>query len=540
MPGWFATEPADPPRSAGPATPPEDLFATYGTAGLWWPTWDLGCSGAAEGLVTDMANLPMDWMSASINGTASVRAIAWEDDWLGPIDDAAAALGDRLGTFFATAMGLALAGVGVWMIWRARSAQYGEITTAAAWAVGLIALGALALSYPSWAGRTFDDVVVGSARLVNDALAGESAPDPEAGIDPAVAQINGDVAYRVWLRGMFGSDSTATATDFGPRFYSAMAFSWSELPVLDAGGPPAAALIEAHQRAFVDAARDLEAADPQAYRTMQGKGAFSTRIPTGLLGWLLVGALCIMAGVSALLVLVARLVGRGLVMALPVVAPFGALYRWSGPVRKLGGIAQAVVVALITATVAGGLLTRSVGALLSTDWPLWLIGLLGGGAAFAALRALRPVGTMAGLIGLGGLTAKAPRVALGAVATWWATRSGAREGVSEGMATGETRVAPVARGEDHAAAPPAAHALPAPAVSPPALTPMEAPDSSAVPVAGRPTPLALPRSPGEPPADVRQPRPRSPEPEVWDAHRVIGHDGSEVYEVYQRKELAHR
>jgi hypothetical protein len=71
MPGWFATTPADPPQSRGAATPPEDLFATYGTAGLWWPTWDLGCSGSAEGIVTDMANLPMDWQSAMLNGTAS-------------------------------------------------------------------------------------------------------------------------------------------------------------------------------------------------------------------------------------------------------------------------------------------------------------------------------------------------------------------------------------------------------------------------------------------------------------------------------------
>jgi hypothetical protein len=236
-------------------------------------------------------------------------------------------------------------------------------------------------------------------------------------------------------------------------------------------------------------------------------------------------------------------------MALPVVAPFGALYRWSGPVRKLAGIAQAVVVALVTATVAGGLLTRSVGALLATDWPLWLIGLIGGGAAFAALRTLKPIGTMAGLIGLGGLTARVPKVALGAAATWWATRSRSREGVAEGLA-GDTRV----RAEDRAAAPPAVHALPAPSISPPAHADLRSPaaapaavaaapapqPSAAVQAADRPRPLALPRPPGDPPADVRHPPPRAPEPDVWDAHLVIGRDGREVYEVYQRKELVHQ
>lgn len=551
MPGWFASAPRDPPPTAGAATAPEDLFATYGTAGLWWPTWDLGCSGAAEGIVTDMANLPMDWMAATLNGTASVRAVAWEDNWLGPVDQAAGALGERLGEFFATAMGLAMAALGVWMLYRARTAEYGEITTAAVWAVVLMAVAALALSYPAWAGRAYDDAVIGSARLVNDALAGDTTA--EAGTDPAVAQINGDVAYRVWLRGMFGADSTATAEAFGPRFYAALAFAWSELPTLDAGGAEAQHLVEAHQRAFVDAARELEAVDPNAYRTLQGKGAFSTRIPTGLVGWILVGALCVMAGLASVLVLVARLVGRGLVMALPVVAPFGALYRWSGPVRKLAGIAQAVAVALITATVAGGLLTRGVGALLSSEWPLWLVGVLALVAAYAALRAMRPVGTMAGLVGLGGLSARLPHVAVGALATRWGARSGAREGVAEGLVDdGRTR------SEDFAAAPPEDHStdpLPPATIggASPRPTPAVAPADRRYPaVAVPPAVVATPRALGaapRPPAALPTPaesRPAPPpddgerEPDVWDAHLVVGPDGTEVYEVYQRGELASR
>ncbi|MGH9118666.1 MAG: hypothetical protein ACRD0A_12565, partial [Acidimicrobiales bacterium] len=451
MPGWFATTPAKPPASAGPATAPDDLFASYGTAGLWWPSWDLGCSGSAEGLVTDMANVPMDWMSATLNGTASVRQIAWAGDWLRPLDESVAALTDRLGNFFGIAMGLALTAVGVWMLFRARTAEYGEITTAGAWAVLMIALAALALSYPAWAGRTWDDTVVGSAKLVNDTLAGEA--DARAGADPAVGQINGDVAYRVWLRGMFGSDTTRTAEAFGPRFYAAMAFAWSELPTLDRGGPEAEAMTEAHRQAFVDAARDLEAADPSAYRTMQGKGAFSSRVPTGLLGWVLVGCLCFMAGVAAALVLVARLVGRGLVMALPIVIPFGTLYRWSGPVRKLGGMAQAVVVALITATVAGGLMTRAVGALLGTSWPLWLVGLVSLVATYAAWKALKPIGTVAGLVGLGG-AARLPRHAMGAVLAAAGVRAGAKAGVEAGEEPAMASARRASRAEEYSAAPP--------------------------------------------------------------------------------------
>ena len=63
-----------------------------------------------------------------------MRQLAWDDDWLAPLDETVAAMTERLANFYGVAMGLALAAVGVWMLFRARSAHYGEIT-AAAWAV---------------------------------------------------------------------------------------------------------------------------------------------------------------------------------------------------------------------------------------------------------------------------------------------------------------------------------------------------------------------------------------------------------------------
>jgi hypothetical protein len=546
VPGWFASAPANPPAPSGSPSP-EELFDTYGTAGLWWPSWDLGCTGSAEGLVTDMANVPMDWMSAAVNGTASVRRVASESAWLEPLDATASALTERLTSFYATGMGIALAAVGVWMIYRSRTARYGEITTAGAWALLMIALAAVALSYPAWAGRTYDDVVVGSAKLVNDSLAGET--DPTAGTDPAVAQINGDVAYRVWLRGMFGSDSTRTAEVFGPRFYSAMAFAWSELPILDQGGPEADVLIERHRDAFVDAARDLETADPSAYRTMQGKGAFSTRIPTGLLGWVLVTALCFLAGVAAGLVLVARLIGRGLVMALPVVIPFGTLYRWSGPVRKLAGMAQAVAVVLITATIAGGILTRAVGALLATDWPLWLVGFISLVATYVSWRTLRPIGTVAGLVGLNGV-GRVPKGAALAVVAALGARAGARSASDDDDAdddTDETGTDQRTHQSERYSAPPPDDTHPAlqPAAPTLALTTgpgvrfdtADEPPPPPGPSSRQPwkRPPELPPGPGRP--AVREGEPAiGREGEVLDTHPVIHADGAVVYEVYQRAE----
>jgi hypothetical protein len=323
-----------------------------------------------------------------------------------------------------------------------------------------------------------------------------------------------------------------------------MGFAWSELPTLDRGGSEAEALVERHRDAFVDAARDLEAADPSAYRTMQGKGAFSTRIPTGLLGWVLVTSLCFLAGVAAGLVLVARLIGRGLVMALPVVIPFGTLYRWSGPVRALAGMAQAVAVVLITATIAGGILTRSVGALLATDWPLWLVGFVSLVATYVSWRTLKPIGTVAGLVGLSGV-ARVPKGAGLAVLAALGARAGAKhKKKDDDDDDDEEESDQTHQAEQYSAPPPQlpelrpaprTHALPAGRIRPDPGDEPPPPARPAWPPSWQPP--GLPSGNGH-----RQPndgeRSRDSADEVLDAHPVIDPDGSEVYQVYQRVEEA--
>jgi hypothetical protein len=467
--GWFTTVPTAQHRPApGHPTGREDLFATYGTAGLWWPTWDLGCTGQWERIGTDIANLPMGWSNAALAATHSIRVAAWSDYLLDGIDRAAADFTARLAGWFATAMGMALTVVGVWMLWRAHHAEAAGVAAAAGWAVAMITVGALALAYPTWAAQRWDDMAVGTGQLVSSTIAGDQTDDP------VVSQINADVAYEVWLRGMFGSDSSRTATEYGPRFYAAMAVPWSEVDDLDGGGERARSVIESHRQAFVAAADDLERDDPDAYRVMQGKDPFSTRIPTSLIGMLLVFLMCFLAGVGAVLLLAARIVGRGLVMAAPLVIPFGTLHRWNSPVRRLAGIAQAVVVAMVFAIIGGAVLTRLVGALLASDWPMWLVGGTAAVASYVGWRALRPVGTIAGLVGLAGLS-RAPRRLLTAAIV----------GIVGGATAGATVVAagrhvdsddePEVRAEEWSAPPPSdVPALPAAEPFDPSVIDMEA------------------------------------------------------------------
>ena len=388
VPGWFASPPVESSAAERRRPSPEDLFATYGTAGLWWPSWDLGCSGSAEGLVTDMANVPMDWMSADVErhrlgpadrlGRRLARA-RWTTPWPPSTE--------RLRSFYGVAMGLALAAVGVWMLFRARTAEYGEITTAGGWAVLMIALAAVALSYPAWAGRTYDDVVIGSAKVVNDTIAGEDRRRRPT-IDPAVAQINGDVAYRVWLRGMFGSDSTRTAEVFGPRFYSAMAFAWSELPTLDRGGPEAEALVERAPRGIRRRRPRPRGRRPERLPDHAGQGCVLDSDPDRPAR----------LGAGHLPLLHGRGGGRP-----GARRPARSAGAWSWRCRsssrsgrctdgrdRCGSSAawpRRSSVVLITATIAGGH-PDPIGRrpALESDWPLWLVGFVSLVATYVAWR----------------------------------------------------------------------------------------------------------------------------------------------------------
>jgi hypothetical protein len=420
------TMPAGEPFDAeGHPTPA--LWGQYGTAGLWWPVYDPGCNPAAEWgmrMATGFAQWGNEVTNFVLNTTAAVRSWAWRADWLGPIDDTMNSFtGGLRDTYTGPMMGVALVAAGLMIVWRGRRAQLSHTATLAGWAVAMMVLGVLAMSAPTRAAEFVDTYGIGAAGTVESAVAGVEVgntppPCPTAGLvydpaycqawtdrprqvehttDPFVGLAVSEVAWQNWLVGMFGSSTSATARDYGPRFYEAMALTWEEAALPD---DERQAVIEQKKDDFKALAEELRDVDNAAFKVLQGKTAFEDRMATAWVGALLMAILTFFAAVAAICVLLGRLVARFGVMAFPVVVPFGMVAEYRQPVMSLWKTVSGAVVTAITYTLASGLMIRLLSAMLQSTMPLLLVVAIALGltvALLVRLRAAQVIRTVAGL-----------------------------------------------------------------------------------------------------------------------------------------------
>jgi hypothetical protein len=395
-----------------PEAEPGELFDKYGTAGLWWPVYDPGCNPATEwGMrnTTGVGQWGQEGQNFFLNSSAAVRSWAWESDWLVPIDDTMSTFTDSVkGSYAAPMMGVALVAAGAFIAFKGRRAQLSESATLAGWAVGLMVLGMLAISAPTRAANIVDYYGVGSAQLIETSMSGtevevvQDTRTPDAiensdkdGLDlPSLTRANDpfiglttrEVAYQNWLVGMFGSSDSATAQEYGPRFYKAMALSWDEAALPKEERQK----VEEQKRDdFKTAAEELRDADPAAFKVMQGKTAFEDRVATGWVSALLTGIITLFGFVAAVCVLLARLVARFGVMALPIVIPFGMVHQYRQPVVAVLKLIAGGVVTAIAYTVASGLMVRLTSAMLQSTMPLLLVVVICLGLTVVLLSKLR-------------------------------------------------------------------------------------------------------------------------------------------------------
>jgi hypothetical protein len=320
-------------------------------------------------------------------------------------------------------MGVALVAAGLMIVWRGRRAQLSHTATLAGWAIAMMVLGVLAMSAPTRAAEFVDTYGIGAAGTVESAVAGVEVEDtlppcPTAGLvynpaycqpwtdtpasaehrsDPFVGLAVSEVAWQNWLVGMFGSSSSSTARDYGPRFYQAMALTWEEAAMPD---DQREAVIEQKKHDFKALAEELRDVDNAAFKVLQGKTAFEDRMATAWVGALLMAIVTLFAAVAAICVLLARLVARFGVMAFPVVVPFGMVAEYRQPVMSLWKTVSGAVVTAIMYTLASGLMIRLLSAMLRSTMPLLLVVAIALGltvALLVKLRAAQVIRTVAGV-----------------------------------------------------------------------------------------------------------------------------------------------
>jgi hypothetical protein len=431
--GWLTTKPNPLPPDENPFAPGAhtSIYDQYGTAGNYWPTYDLGCGPHPETIWTDLSNLGLEGSSTVLNLTAQLRHFAWSTSWIQSIDKAVQSVNADLKGYFEVMMGLAFIFVGGYAIWRSSKAEYGETATTSGWAILLLALGATLLNFPVMAGRTFDNITVTGAHTVSNSLSGNFANTavPSAQTDSAISHVNDDALYRIWLRGMFGDDKSATAQKYGPLLYPTMAYTWRETQVLDTDRAAGQKITDAKKAAFKTIASQLKDEDPGAYTHMQGKTAVFVRFPLSIMAFAIVLVLCLFMAMAALLLFVARIAARAFIMGAPVIAPFAIIHRWSSPMQRLFGFVSTTVTNLLAFTVAGGLVSLIVTGLLASSLPLWLSALIVLGVTALGWSATKPYRSFMHQVGLGNLASS--RGMLAPLANYVGTRRAVRDGLAD-------------------------------------------------------------------------------------------------------------
>lgn len=273
----------DPPTPRSPLVDPKyqdassattgGLYGRYGTAGLYWTTYDQSClspnrldTGTASGI-----NEVATTLDEAVN---DAQGYALDEDSTIAFDPVlASAARDIRDTLFTPWLLPAFAAVGLVIGFMA----FTQSGTAAA-QVGIAAvvtLGAVMFlaSNPNAIPRTVDAGTAGVMRAVSTQLVETTGGNDRAGVDAEHATREAyyrATSYQAWLQGMFCGDTYAER-EFGQRFLDAQAFTVTEWDRV--AGDPAAQrdLTVKKQQAWLNLAQELQTERPAAFACWSGE-----------------------------------------------------------------------------------------------------------------------------------------------------------------------------------------------------------------------------------------------------------------------------
>ncbi|HEY7721109.1 MAG TPA: hypothetical protein VIB11_04680, partial [Pedococcus sp.] len=352
------------------ANPQTSVYEQYGYAGLTWHTYDLGCGGGLRDtdatLDTTVGNAFLAgavWTTSAANGLHN--KVSRPAQYMAPLDDVVATVTQRLhDSIWSPWGGAALLGVAALLLFYSTSGRLSAVTSAAAWAVLVLAVVAGIGQYPTRVASFFDDSVTSTIAAVNASSAGLSSLPETA--DPARAQgalLVDRIAYDAWVRGEFGSGDSAAAREWAPALFKASAFTWAEAEQAQRDPEAGKRIAERKAESWKSTTAEIQEQDPVAYAYVQGKGG--GRAGTGLMAFL--GALFtgLFRLVADLFVFAGLVMLRLLVMFFPAAAVIGVMAPMSGIVRQIANMAGASVVNVVAFSVGSTIHTTVISAILS-------------------------------------------------------------------------------------------------------------------------------------------------------------------------------
>jgi uncharacterized membrane protein len=343
----FLTEPASPPASTGPTA---SVYDVYGYSGFEFSTYDLGCGADAR---DPTATVTTGLASFILSGAATVVAISnslrdwaydpgsawgWSD---GFVQGTTEALRDRLFTPWGA---LAVAAVGLYLLWTTRRGDWSDVALTVGWAVFVVVLTSAVVSWPVRASHLADQALTQTVGTVHSAVNGLGPnDDPRPPSDRVSGTLTDALLYQQWLQGTFGSSQTPLAQEYGPKVFSSQTISWAEQKEVGNDAKKRDALVKAKKDAYKKYAAEIKDRDGYAYQHMQGKSGWN-RVWVASIA-LISSILTLPFDLAAsLMIIVAFLVIRLAVVFLPAIATVGIFRPASGPLRRLFAVLVAAMV----------------------------------------------------------------------------------------------------------------------------------------------------------------------------------------------------
>ncbi|MFF4771091.1 hypothetical protein ACFY1V_31740 [Streptomyces sp. NPDC001255] len=413
-----------PPLSRTPDVPRAQmlshLYSTRGYAGLTWTTYDIGCAGGlGEPLAvldTGLGNALMGLSTTLVALAVKLRSFALGDQITGPLDRAVSVATRAVHeAVFTPWVGLSLLLVAVVILWQARKREAHAAVTQVTWALVVLTAAAGVGQYPVAASSWADDTITTAVQSIDRSFAAlapapswqpkakapwkplsgfgraedevakslapeavkkhekerEKPPKLQKGVKvvkPPKADDYGNlllytILYKGWLRGELGSDSSATASTYGPALYATQGLTWKESRVQ---GAPRGKIMDVRRKQFSETAEAVHRADRAAYGHLTGKtkgrtgSALTTFFATASASGFLIAADGIIGA--------CRLLARAIAVLFPALAVIGLHWRTRhavrGPAEAMGAsvvnvplfaAAGAANVVLVT-QIAGGTL----------------------------------------------------------------------------------------------------------------------------------------------------------------------------------------
>ena len=443
LPGYLDPGPSTPPPPGDPfAThPTTSVYEQYGYAGLSWHTYDLGCGGGLRDtdatVDTAIGNAFLSgavWLTSAANGLHA--KVSHPHTYMAPLDDVVTAVTHRLrDAIWNPWGGAALVGVAALLLWYSTAGRLSTVTSAAAWAVLVLAVVAGLAQYPSRVASFFDSTVTSSIAAVNTTSAGLARLPATS--DPARAQgalLTDRICYDAWVRGEFGSAHTAAAERWAPALYRDSAFTWAQAQRATAHPQAGKRLTEQKASRWKETTAQIQDKDPVAYAAVQGKAG--GRAGTGLLAFF--GALftALFRLVADVFVFTGLVMLRLLVMFFPAVAVIGVMAPMASVVRRVANMAGASVVNVIAFSVGSSVHTTVVSAILSRaeNGDMGVLALvLCLVVTLAAFVLLYPLLSLTTLLGQSGTGHRALRRAGREVGRYYLRRKSVADGTSDAL-----------------------------------------------------------------------------------------------------------